>query len=230
MYFSVQQYSITWWISKLRWLIKHTWLSGDDIFVTPVEFCLVGHIHYSHYPAAIECCNSCLSTFVLYHTTWLLLFSIHLILNILSLSFLNKGPYIVDRVYAKCKIASCWEFTCVFLFNILKLIQMAAIFQTTFSNAFSWMKMYEFRLKFHWSLFIHKGPINNIPALVQIMPWHRSDDTPLSEPMKVRLPTHICVTRPQCVKEYGERWKQRIRAINYDDIVVYCLELSFVSA
>ena len=31
--------------------------------------------------------------------------------------------------------------------------KMAAIFQTTFSNGFSWMKMYEFRLKFHWSLF-----------------------------------------------------------------------------
>ena len=31
--------------------------------------------------------------------------------------------------------------------------KMAAIFQTTFSNAFSWMKMYEFRLRFHWSLF-----------------------------------------------------------------------------
>ena len=30
--------------------------------------------------------------------------------------------------------------------------KMAAIFQTTFSNRFSWMKMYEFRLKFHWSL------------------------------------------------------------------------------
>ena len=28
-----------------------------------------------------------------------------------------------------------------------------AILQTTFSNAFSWMKMYWFRLKFHWSLF-----------------------------------------------------------------------------
>ena len=27
-------------------------------------------------------------------------------------------------------------------------------FQTTFSNAFSWMKLYEFRLKFHWSLFL----------------------------------------------------------------------------
>ena len=31
--------------------------------------------------------------------------------------------------------------------------KMAAISQTTFSNAFSWMKMYEFRLKFHWTLF-----------------------------------------------------------------------------
>ena len=32
--------------------------------------------------------------------------------------------------------------------------KMATIFQTTFSNAFSWMKMYEFRLRFHWSLFL----------------------------------------------------------------------------
>ena len=32
--------------------------------------------------------------------------------------------------------------------------KMAAIFQTTFSNAFSWMKMYEFRFRFHWSLFL----------------------------------------------------------------------------
>ena len=29
-----------------------------------------------------------------------------------------------------------------------------AILQTPFSNAFSWMKMFEFRLKFHWSLFL----------------------------------------------------------------------------
>ena len=31
---------------------------------------------------------------------------------------------------------------------------MAAISQTTLSNAFSWIKMLEFRLKYHWSLFI----------------------------------------------------------------------------
>ena len=31
--------------------------------------------------------------------------------------------------------------------------KMAAIFQTIFSNAFSWMKMYKFRWRFHWTLF-----------------------------------------------------------------------------
>ena len=30
--------------------------------------------------------------------------------------------------------------------------KVAVIFQTTFSNEFSWMKMYQFRLRFHWSL------------------------------------------------------------------------------
>ena len=49
--------------------------------------------------------------------------------------------------------------------------------------------------------FVLRGPINNIPALVQIMAWHWPGDKPLSEPIMVRLPTHICVTRPQWVKE-----------------------------
>ena len=47
--------------------------------------------------------------------------------------------------------------------------------------------------------FVPKGPINNIPAMVQIMAWRRPGDKPLSGPMMVRLPTHICVTRPQWV-------------------------------
>ena len=49
--------------------------------------------------------------------------------------------------------------------------------------------------------FVPKGPINNIPTLVQIMAWRCSGDKPLSEPMMVSLPTHICVTRPQWVKQ-----------------------------
>ena len=48
--------------------------------------------------------------------------------------------------------------------------------------------------------FVPKGPINNIPALFQIMAWPRAGDKPLSETMMVSLPTHICVTRPQWVK------------------------------
>ena len=39
--------------------------------------------------------------------------------------------------------------------------------------------------------FVPKGPINNIPALVQIMAWRRPGDKPLSEPMLVCLPTHL---------------------------------------
>ena len=33
--------------------------------------------------------------------------------------------------------------------------------------------------------FVPKGPINNIPALVQIMAWRRPGDKPLSEPITV---------------------------------------------
>ena len=77
--------------------------------------------------------------------------------------------------------------------------KMAAIFQTTFSNAFSWMKTYKFRLRFHWSLF-PRVQLNIFPTLIQIMAWRRPGDKPLSEPMMVILLTHICVTRPQWVK------------------------------
>ena len=40
--------------------------------------------------------------------------------------------------------------------------KMAIIFQTIFWDGFSWMKMYEYRLKFHSNLFV--GPINNFPS------------------------------------------------------------------
>ena len=72
----------------------------------------------------------------------------------------------------------------------------AAIFETTVSNAFSWMKIDEFQLRF---IFFHKDPSNNIPALVQTMACRRPGGKTLSEAMMVSLLTHICVTRPQCV-------------------------------
>ena len=48
--------------------------------------------------------------------------------------------------------------------------------------------------------FVPKGPINNIPSLVQIMVWFHPCVKPLSEQMMVSFLTHICITRPQWVK------------------------------
>ena len=61
---------------------------------------------------------------------------------------------------------------------------MDAISQTMFPNVFSWMKMFEFRLNISLK-FVPKGPINNIPAMVQRMAWRRPGGKPLSEPMMV---------------------------------------------
>ena len=49
--------------------------------------------------------------------------------------------------------------------------------------------------------FVDKCPINIIPALAQIMALHHPGDKPLSEPMMVNLPMHICVTRSQWVNK-----------------------------
>ena len=76
--------------------------------------------------------------------------------------------------------------------------KMDAIFQTTFFNASSLMKMYQFRLRFHWSLF--PGiQLTNIPTLVPITAWRQPGDKPLFEPMMASLLMHICVTWPQWV-------------------------------
>ena len=57
--------------------------------------------------------------------------------------------------------------------------------------------------------FVPKSPIDNIPALVQMMAWRRPGDKPLSEPMMARLPMHICVTRPQWVNPHHIGWVGR---------------------
>ena len=59
--------------------------------------------------------------------------------------------------------------------------------------------------------FVSRGPISNIPTLVQVMAWRLPGDKPLSEPMMVRLPTHICVTRPQWVNINSGQWLGAVR-------------------
>ena len=65
---------------------------------------------------------------------------------------------------------------------------------------------------------VPKGPINNIPALVQILAWRRPGDKPLSEPMMARLPTHICVTWPPWINNVKSEQSDRRFG---DDIFVY---------
>ena len=69
------------------------------------------------------------------------------------------------------------------------------IFRCIFLNENAWISL-KISLKF-----VVKVRINNIPALVQIMAWHRPGDKPLSEPMMISLLMHICVTRPQWVNK-----------------------------
>ena len=75
--------------------------------------------------------------------------------------------------------------------------KIVAIFQIYFQMHFLECKYMNFDCS---SLkFLSKGPINNIPSLVQIMAWRRPGDKPLSEPMMVSLLAHTCITRPQWV-------------------------------
>ena len=67
-----------------------------------------------------------------------------------------------------------------------------------FSNTFSRMKMYEFQLRFHWSLFLRV-------KLTIFQHWFRlwlGDVQATSHYLNqwLSLPTHICITQPQWVK------------------------------
>ena len=88
---------------------------------------------------------------------------------------------------------------CVFSVSTLKPRQndcnfTDGIFKCMFLNENIWISI-NISLKF-----VPMGQTNNIPALAQIKAQRHSGDKPLSEPMMVCLPLHICVTRPQSVK------------------------------
>ena len=63
-------------------------------------------------------------------------------------------------------------------------------FLRQFWSAFSWIKIFEFPIKISLK-FVPKGPINNIPALIEIMAWRRPGDKPLSELMMISLPVSL---------------------------------------
>ena len=119
--------------------------------------------------------------------------------------------WIVDRTafvsrnfgeISKCFHGSIYQigqYQKLFSFNTLRPRQVGRhfpddILRWIFLNENSWI-LINISLKF-----VPRVPINNIPALVQIMACRRPGDKPLSEPVMDWSPTHICVTRPQWVK------------------------------
>ena len=97
------------------------------------------------------------------------------------------------------------------------------IFRCNFLNENVWIPV-KISLKF-----VPKGPIKDIPALVQIMAWRRQGEKPLSKPMMVNLPTHICITRPQWVNQWWSclliyvtrpQWVKIVRVV--EKYIIFC--------
>ena len=68
----------------------------------------------------------------------------------------------------RVNVVGLWCFLCFIMDKLVTHCgrdKMDAISQTTFSNAFSWMKIFEFLFKFHWSLFLRV----QLTAFVQMM-------------------------------------------------------------
>ena len=97
------------------------------------------------------------------------------------------------------------------LFNTLRLRQNGRHFAVdTFKHIFMNENV---RISVRISLrSVPKGPIDNIPELVQIMAWRRPGDKPLSESIMVRLPTYIWVIWPQWVNPV---WPDEDKIITY---------------
>ena len=82
--------------------------------------------------------------------------------------------------------------------------------------------------------FVCKGPINKLPALVQKMALHRTGDSTLSEPMRVRSLTHICFTLPQLVlrihaRTHGTHLDKNILCLNESSRIHATIKFDSVS-
>ena len=98
---------------------------------------------------------------------------------------LQNWPFFSDFSY-------CW-ILCHYLDNLLRQrrnrCHFADIFKCIFLNENVWISI-DVPLKF-----VPKGPINNIPALVQIMAWHRLGDKPLSQCIRKTFMVHQTIVR-----------------------------------
>ena len=104
-----------------------------------------------------------------------------------------------SHTHTELQITSVFMWTSM-LFNTLRPRQNGRHFP---DDIFKWISLNEnVWISINISLkFVPRGPINNIPTLVQVMAWCRPSDKPLSERMMVSSLTHIYITRPQWVNQ-----------------------------
>ena len=126
--------------------------------------------------------------------------NIHITSLIARLMGPTWGPSGADRTQVGPMLAPWTLLSGITAINTLRLSKNGRhfadhIFKCIFLNENVWISI-EISLTF-----VSKGPINNIPGLVQIMAWRRPGDKPLSEPMMARLLRYICITRPQWAKQ-----------------------------
>ena len=106
----------------------------------------------------------------------------------ISKIYSNMSGYICSELHKLSEVSTN------LIINTLRPGKNDDIFKCIFLNENVWISN-KISLKF-----IPKSAINNNPALVQTVAWHRLGDKPLSEAMVVSLLMHICITWPQWVK------------------------------
>ena len=96
------------------------------------------------------------------------------------------------------------------ILNHLPLDKLAAISQTTFSNAFSWMKIFEFQIKFHWNTFLGVWSIICQYWFRYWLAAVQATSHYLNQCWSSSL-THICGTRERWVDDISI-WKMQLGA------------------
>ena len=182
-------------MNTTQWIVVESWVESVGLYVTPVEISIeLTRLWGSNIETDLSAYNCTHVVLALCIHKYVLCFS----RGRFSFPREKELQIRVAIVYYPC---SEWPTYLCVCFNTLRPRRNEQhfaddILKRIFFNENVWISI-KISLKF-----VPKGLINNIPALVQIMAWRRSGDKPLSEPMMVSLPTHICVTRPQWVKCY----------------------------
>ena len=100
---------------------------------------------------------------------------------------------------------------CVLFQHIVAETRCPPFLQTTSSNAFSWMKTFEFQMELHWNMFLGVYLTINHHWLRQWVVAEQATSHYLNQWWH-SLQTHICITRPQWVSiskttiKIGKMW------------------------